>query len=114
MPFDWDIVVEPGNTQKASAVFMNAAAVSAGPSTPRTPRPSGPSYLTTSRAHGDDAARLELGAAARSTTQSAFDRLPEQTPPANRQAVFDALGKHRAAAGHRATSSEMQDIVTKR
>ena len=28
VPFGWDIAVEPGNTQQASAVFSNAAAVS--------------------------------------------------------------------------------------
>ena len=88
---NWDVVVEPGNTQQGSASFSNAVAVS-------------------SRSKVQDAAKkwLEFYTASSTTVKQRLDtswELPpisdetelkpylEQTPPANRQAVFDSLDK---------------------
>lgn len=88
---NWDVAVEPGNTQQGSASFSNAVAVS-------------------SRSKVQDAAKkwIEFYTSSATTVKQRLDtswELPpisdetelkpylEQTPPENRQAVFDSLDK---------------------
>jgi multiple sugar transport system substrate-binding protein len=108
---DYDIVVEPGNTQKSNAVFMNATAVSV-----KTERATAAwkwgNYLSTSAKTLQTrlASSWELPAV---NDQTAFDGYLKQTPPANRKAVFDALGNIALPPVIGDQQSQMQDIVTK-
>lgn len=106
---DWDVVVEPGNTTKASAMFANGVAVSA------------------SSEQQEAAQRwIEFLTASETTVQTRLDtswELPpvadesllspylEVTPPANRQAVFDALDAV-VLPPVIESQQEMQDIVS--
>ncbi len=109
MEGDWDIAVEPGNTQRASHFFANAAVASA------------------STQHPEEAAKwLQFLAASEVTVDERLNgnwELPavfddsllapylEASPPANRQAVFDALdGVVVPPVIER--QQELQDIVT--
>jgi multiple sugar transport system substrate-binding protein len=110
VPFGWDVVVEPGDTTKASAVFHNAVAASA-----------------TTR-HGKEAwawARFlsSSGIAATTRIASSWELPPvsdqsvlagylKDPKPANRQAVFDSL-KSIALPPVIQRQQEMQDAVTK-
>ncbi|MEU6720826.1 sugar ABC transporter substrate-binding protein [Nonomuraea sp. NPDC046802] len=110
VPFEWDVVVEPGDTAKASAVFHNAVAASS----------------TTK--HGKEAwawARFLSASATAATTriQSSWELPPisdqqvlsgylKDPKPANRQAVFDSL-KSIALPPVIKRQQEMQDAVTK-
>ncbi|WP_424531313.1 ABC transporter substrate-binding protein [Sphaerisporangium viridialbum] len=110
VPFGWDVVVEPGDTTKASAVFHNAVAASA-----------------TTR-HGKEAwawARFlsSSGTAATTRIASSWELPPvsdqavlagylKDPVPANRQAVFDSL-KSIALPPVIKRQQEMQDVVTK-
>ena len=88
--FDWDIVVEPGDTSKATRGVHERHRRS--PPRPRTPQAarSGPAS-SHRRDRRSDPAGLELGAAG-GHRPGAFDQLPdERHTPANRQAVFDSL-----------------------
>lgn len=105
---EWDIVVEPGDTTPASALFTNGVAVAA------------------SSANPDEAQRfaeyLTASATAVETRVASSWELPpvddaealapylEQTPPANRQAVLDALDSV-ALPPVVAAQQEMQDAV---
>jgi multiple sugar transport system substrate-binding protein len=89
VPFEWDIVVDPGDSTKASAMFTNGVAVSA------------------NSEHQEAAQRwIDFLAASDVTTEIRLEaswELPpiadesklstylDVTPPANRQAVFDSL-----------------------
>jgi multiple sugar transport system substrate-binding protein len=109
-PFAWDVQVEPGNVQKAHQFFANAAVASA------------------STAHPDEAwawlrflssspeavktrldASWELPAVA---DQSQFESYLTQTPPDNREAVFEALDAI-VVPPVIEQQSQMQDIVSK-
>ncbi|MFG1705158.1 extracellular solute-binding protein [Nonomuraea sp. M3C6] len=110
VPFEWDVVVEPGDANKASAVFHNAVAASA----------------TTK--HGKEAwawARFlsSSGTAATTRIESSWELPPvsdqqvlsgylKDPKPANRQAVFDSL-ESIALPPVIKRQQEMQDAVTK-
>ncbi|GAA2360733.1 sugar ABC transporter substrate-binding protein [Dactylosporangium salmoneum] len=108
VPFGWDVVVEPGDAQKASAVFQNGVAISS------------------ASAHKDAAFRwLDFLATSDASVKARVDsswELPPvadaaklsgylgKTPPANRKAVVDALGKQ-SLLPVIAKEQQMQDIV---
>ncbi|MER6171065.1 sugar ABC transporter substrate-binding protein [Streptosporangium sp. NPDC001681] len=110
VPFEWDVVVEPGDATRASAVFHNAVAAS-----------------STTR-HGKEAwawARFlsSSGTAATTRIESSWELPPvsdqavlsgylKDPKPANRQAVFDAL-ESIALPPVIKRQQEMQDAVTK-
>lgn len=105
---NWDIAVEPGNTQQASALFANGVAISATtPNVDATAR--WVEYLTSSQATVDArlAASWELPPVA---DDSQFAPYLEQTPPQNRQAVMDSLNNV-ALPPVVVAQQEMQDIV---
>ena len=107
---DFDIVTEPGDAQKANAVFMNATAVSAKTSK-ATAAWKWARFLGTSQKTVQTrlASNWELPAV---NDQAAFDTYLEQTPPANRKAVFDALNNIALPPVLDAQQSKMQDTVT--
>ncbi|MCC2309956.1 ABC transporter substrate-binding protein [Cellulomonas chengniuliangii] len=104
----WDIAVEPGSAEKASALFANGVVVSA------------------KSAHPEEATRWLEFLTASSTTvetrlatswelppvadQSMLDSYLEVTPPANRAAVFDSLDAV-VLPPVIESQQEMQDIV---
>lgn len=87
--FDWDIAVEPGNTQKASAMFTNGTVVSA-KSKNQAAAQKWLTFLTSS----DEMAQKrletswELPPVANEATLASY---LDAGKPANRQAVFDSL-----------------------
>jgi multiple sugar transport system substrate-binding protein len=105
---DYDVVVEPGDTQKASAVFMNAAVASS-----KTDHPAEAAkwiaYLTGSKTTVDTrlASSWELPAV---NDQAAFADYLAVPKPANRQAVFDSLD-HIALPPAIERQQEMQDTL---
>jgi len=88
-PFDWDVVVEPGDTQKASAMFTNGIAVSAASQHTEAAQ-KWVEFLAGSKEAADlrVAKSWELPP---TQDESVLAPYLEVTPPANRQAVFDAL-----------------------
>jgi multiple sugar transport system substrate-binding protein len=86
---DWDITVEPGNTQVASHFFANAAVASA---TTKHPKEAAAwlQYLASSKETVDQRlnGNWELPAV---FDEDLLAPYLEQSPPENRQAVFDAL-----------------------
>ncbi|UIN29560.1 ABC transporter substrate-binding protein [Microbacterium binotii] len=106
----WDIAVEPGDTQHASALFSNAVAVSAGTKNKEAATKFA-EFLTSSKTTVDT--RLEAGwelpPIADETALSAYLDI---TPPTNRQAVFDSLEEVALAPSIGDGQAEMQDIVT--
>ncbi|MFF4625090.1 ABC transporter substrate-binding protein [Nonomuraea jabiensis] len=110
VPFGWDVVVEPGDSAKASAVFHNAVAASS------------------NTKHGKEAwawARFLSASDTAATTriQSSWELPPvsdqqvlsgylKDPKPANRQAVFDSL-ESIALPPVIKRQQEMQDAVTK-
>ena len=110
VPFDWDIVVEPGNTQKASAMFANGVAVNAASKNQEAAQ-KWITYLTgsTTAAQTRVAASWELPPTA---DQSLLQPYLTAGKPANRQAVFDALDSV-SLPPVVARQSEMQDAVDK-
>ncbi|MDL9980945.1 ABC transporter substrate-binding protein [Microbacterium sp. ASV49] len=110
LPFNWDVVVEPGDTQKASATFSNAVVVSDS-SKNKAAAQKWAEYLSSS----DEMVKVRLDAGWELPAVSNDALLKpylEKTPPANRQAVFDAL-EHIAVAPQLGTNSQqIQDDVT--
>lgn len=110
VPFNWDVSVEPGNVTKAHQFFANAIVASA-----TTAHPAEAwawlRFLTSSDAAISTrlAASWELPAVA---DQSQFGSYLSQTPPANRQAVFDALSNI-VTPPVIEQQTQMTDIVTK-
>ncbi|MCL2782427.1 MAG: sugar ABC transporter substrate-binding protein [Propionibacteriaceae bacterium] len=106
---NWDIVVEPGNTQKASAMFSNGVVVSA-KSQVQDAAKKWISYYTASQTTIDTrlATSWELPPIADQTKLGAYLQL---TPPANRQAVFDSLANV-ALTPVIVQSQQVQDIVS--
>lgn len=108
--FNWDVVVEPGDTTKASAVFANGVVVNA-----KSKNAEAATKWLTFLTSSDDmvATRLkaswELPATADQSKLSPYLGLGK---PANRQAVFDALDKA-AFPPVIESQQEMQDAVTK-
>ena len=105
---DYDIVVEPGQVQKANAVFMTGAVASAGTEHPEAAA-AWIAFLTGSPTTVDVrlASSWELPAV---DDEAAFATYLEITPPENRQAVFDALDDI-ALPPVIERQAEMQDIV---
>ncbi|MDR1265593.1 MAG: sugar ABC transporter substrate-binding protein [Propionibacteriaceae bacterium] len=105
---NWDIVVEPGNTQKASAMFSNAVAISA-KSQVQDAAQRWLAFYTASQTTIDTrlAKNWELPPVA---DQSKLDAYVAITPPANRQAVLDSLDAV-ALAPVVERQQEMQDII---
>lgn len=89
-PFEWDVVVEPGNSEKAHHFFSNGASVAA-ESEHQEAAYRWVSFLTGS----PETARIRVDASwelPTVTDTSLFDSyLSSDAPPANRQAVLDAL-----------------------
>jgi multiple sugar transport system substrate-binding protein len=110
VPFGWDVVVEPGNTHKASAVFQNAAAAAKGTKNPDAAW-KWLRYLTSSDVTAQTRVDSSWELPALSDTSKVQGYL-DQTPPANRQAVFDSLDAI-ALTPVIAKQQQMQDIVGK-
>jgi multiple sugar transport system substrate-binding protein len=108
--FTWDVAVEPGDTQHASALFSNAVGVSAGSKNIDAAK-SFAEFLTSSQETVD--VRLEAGwELPPIADQAELAPYLEMTPPANRQAVFDSLEEVALAPSIGDGQAEMQDIVT--
>jgi len=111
VPFNWDIVVEPGLTRQASHLFSNAVMVSAN-TKHMAAAAKWADYLATSQATID--ARLanswELPPVSDDGALAAY---LTQGLPANRQAVFDSLKSVALAPSIGANQAQMSDIVTK-
>lgn len=110
VPFNWDIAVEPGNTNQASAVFSNAVGISAA-SKHVDAATKWAEYLTSSDTMVQTRldADWELPPVADEDTLSAF---LTKGDPANRQAVFDSLDGIALPPVVANGQSEMQDIMT--
>jgi len=109
VPFEWDIVVEPGDRQKASALFSNSAVVSAS-SKNLDAAQKWVQFLSSS----DTAVQTRLKASWELppvADEAAFASYTEQTPPANRKAVLDSLDAV-ALPPVIERQQEMQDAVT--
>ncbi|BAN03480.1 ABC transporter substrate-binding protein [Ilumatobacter coccineus] len=105
---DYDVVVEPGMAQKANAVFMNGVVASSGTDHPEAAA-KWIEFLTSSQTTVDTrlASSWELPAV---NDEAAFASYLEVTPPANRQAVLDALDDI-ALPPVIERQAEMQDVV---
>lgn len=108
--FKWDVVLEPGDQQKAHQYFANAVAISA-KSSHSAQAYKWLSYLTSSSVAASTriAASWELPAV---SDTSLVDQYLKQTPPANRQAVFDAQNTL-VMPPTIEKETQMQDIITK-
>ncbi|TDE90061.1 sugar ABC transporter substrate-binding protein [Occultella glacieicola] len=107
--FAWDIAVEPGNTENASAMFSNTAVVSARSANTDAAQ-AWAEYLTSSEAMVQ--MRLDTGWELPPVAdESLLAPYLEQTPPTNRQAVFDSLDAIVLPPAIE-SQTEMQDIVT--
>ncbi|PZG18607.1 ABC transporter substrate-binding protein [Nonomuraea aridisoli] len=109
VPFEWDVVVEPGDASKASAVFYNAVAASA------TTRHGKEAYAWARFLSASDVAATtriasswELPPVSDQQVLSGYLKDPK---PANRQAVFDSL-ESIALPPVVKRQQEMQDVVT--
>lgn len=110
VPFGWDIVVEPGNSTQASAVFSNAVGVSA-TSEHIDAAAKWAEFLTSSTTMVD--LRLESGWELPPVSdEAALASYLEQGSPANRQAVFDSLDQIALPPVVAVGQAEMQDIMT--
>ncbi|MEV7528393.1 ABC transporter substrate-binding protein [Agrococcus sediminis] len=109
-PFTWDIAVEPGNTQQASAAFSNAVGVSA-ESEHVEAATAFAQFLTSSDAMVET--RLDAGWELPPVSdEAAFASYLEQGAPANRQAVLDSLEQIALPPVVAEGQTEMQDIMT--
>jgi multiple sugar transport system substrate-binding protein len=109
VPFGWDIAVEPGNTQQASAVFSNAVGVSA-TSEHQAAAAKWAEFLTSSDAMVD--VRLNSGWELPPISDDAkLATYLTKGAPANRQAVFDSLNGIALPPVVAEGQTEMQDIV---
>jgi multiple sugar transport system substrate-binding protein len=109
-PFKWDITVEPGMATKATHFFANAASIFAATKHPQE------AYQWVQFFTSDPAMakiRVDSGWELPALSNPAFftDYL-SQTPPSNRQAVFDSL-QFAVVPPVIARQSEMQDGVNK-
>ncbi|MCL2317002.1 MAG: sugar ABC transporter substrate-binding protein [Actinomycetia bacterium] len=110
VPFNWDIAVEPGNTQHASAMFSNALAVSANSKNKEAAQKwaqfmSSSDVMVSTRL----AAGWELPPVA---DESKLQPYLTAGKPANRQAVFDSLKGVALAPSIGEGQTQMQDIIT--
>ncbi len=110
VPFEWDIVVEPGDTTKASAMFVNGVVVSAAAKN-KDAAQKWITFLTSS----DTTTNTRLDTSWELPTiadQSKLSPYLDQPKPANRQAVFDSL-EASVLPPVIERQPEMQDAVTK-
>jgi multiple sugar transport system substrate-binding protein len=108
-PFKWDVSVEPGNVRKAHHFFANAVVASAATEHPAEAW-TWLRFLTSS----EEAVKVRLDASwelAAVADQSLFEPYLAQTPPDNREAVFEALSDI-VTPPVIEQQSQMQDIVT--
>ena len=105
----WDVVLEPGDQQKAHQYFANAVAVSA-KSAHSAQAYTWLSYLASSEVAATTriASSWELPAVSNTSLVSQY---LTQTPPANRQAVFDAQNTL-VMPPTIGQETQMQDIIT--
>jgi multiple sugar transport system substrate-binding protein len=109
VPFTWDIAVEPGNTEQASAVFSNAIGVSA-TSDHVAAASKWAEFLTSSDTMVQT--RLDTGWELPPISDEAqLASYLEKGAPANRQAVFDSLDGIALPPVVTVGQSEMQDIL---
>lgn len=109
LPFEWDIAVEPGDVQKASATFSNAVVVSEA-SEHKEAAQKWAEFLTSSKDMVD--VRLSAGWELPAISDEALlAPYLDQTPPANRIAVFDSLDNVAAAPQLGANATQIQDAV---
>ena len=109
VPFNWDIAVEPGNTEQASAVFSNAVGVSA-TSEHIAAATKWAEFLTSS----DTMVQTRLDAGWELPPISDEKQLAtylDKGKPANRQAVFDSLDGIALPPVVAEGQTEMQDIM---
>jgi len=107
--FAWDIAVEPGNTDQASAVFSNAVGVSAA-SEHTAAASKFAEFLTSSDVMVST--RLDAGWELPPISDEAqLATYLEKGAPANRQAVFDSLDGIALPPVVAAGQTEMQDII---
>lgn len=110
VPFGWDIAVEPGNSQQASALFSNAVGVSA-TSEHAEAAAEFAKFLTSSDVMVQ--ARLDSGWELPATSdEAALESYLTLGDPANRQAVFDSLDQVALPPVVAEGQQEMQDIMT--
>lgn len=110
VPFGWDIAVEPGNTQQASAVFSNAVGVSA-TSEHVEAATKWAEFLTSSSTMVD--IRLDAGwELPPISDEAALATYLDKDNPANRQAVFDSLDAVALLPVVAVGQTEMQDIMS--
>ncbi len=110
VPFGWDIAVEPGNAQQASALFSNAVGVSAG-SEHQEAAARFAEFLTSSDVMVQT--RLDAGWELPAISdEAALDSYLTLGDPANRQAVFDSLEQVALPPVVAQGQQEMQDIMT--
>lgn len=107
---DWDIAVEPGNTQKASAMFANGVAVNAA-SDKKEAAQKWISFLTGSSTAAETrlASSWELPPVADDSLLAPYLSQPK---PANREAVFESLDAV-ALPPVIARGAELQDAIAK-
>ena len=109
-PFTWDIAVEPGDTDKASAMFSNAVAVSAS-SDEKEAAQAFTEFLTSSSTMVET--RLEAGWELPPVSDdSLLASYLDKGAPANRQAVFESLENVALPPVVAEGQTEMQDIVS--
>jgi multiple sugar transport system substrate-binding protein len=110
LPFGWDIAVEPGNAQQASALFSNAVGVSAG-SEHVDAAAKFAEFLTSSDVMVET--RLDAGWELPAVSdEDALASYLELGDPENRQAVFDSLENVALPPVVAEGQQEMQDIMT--
>lgn len=108
--FDWDVVVEPGDTTKASAMFVNGLAVSSASKNKEAAQ----KWITFLSA-SDTTTKVRLDTSWELPPVADDAKLKsyvEQPKPANRKAVFDALDAT-VLPPVIERQQEMQDAVTK-
>jgi len=109
VPFTWDIAVEPGNTEQASAVFSNAIGVSA-TSEHIEAATKWAEFMTSSDVMVQ--ARLDSGWELPPISDEAqLATYLDKGAPANRQAVFDSLDGIALPPVVAEGQTEMQDIM---
>jgi multiple sugar transport system substrate-binding protein len=109
-PKNWDIVVEPGDTQKASAQFSNAIAVSAN-SKNQAAAQKWAEFMTSSEVMAQT--RISSGWELPPTSdESVLKPYLSKDKPSNRQAVFDALDHVALPPVIGDNQQKMVDIIT--
>ncbi len=110
VPFGWDVAIEPGNTQHASAVFSNAIGVSA-TSKHKAAAQKWAEYMSSSNEMVN--VRLDTGWELPTISDTKkLDTYLTKGDPANRQAVFDATKQIAPAPSIGANESAMEDAIT--